>query len=118
MKYILLVDDEPINIEIMEVILTDDYEIQSAENGIECLKSIDKRVPDLLLLDIAMPEMDGIEVCKALRSNEKTKKLPIVIVSGFATEEYMTNAREAGANDYITKPYKPEKLLHVVEKYV
>ena len=83
MKYILLVDDEPINIEIMEVILTDDYEIQSAENGVECLKSIDKRVPDLLLLDIAMPEMDGIEVCKALRSNEKTKKLPIIIVSGF-----------------------------------
>lgn len=118
MKYILVADDEPMNIEIMEIILMDDYEIESVENGVECLDSIERRMPDLLLLDFSMPKMDGVEVSKNLRNNTKTKNLPIVMVSGFASEEHIKNGYEAGVNEYITKPYKPEELLRVVEKYI
>ncbi|MDH5599681.1 MAG: response regulator [Gammaproteobacteria bacterium] len=118
MKYILAADDEPMNLEIMEIILRGNYEYHAVENGIECLKSIEKRIPDLLLLDLAMPGMDGLEVCKELRNNEKTKKLPIVMVSGCASKEYVSNGFKAGVNDYITKPFNPEQVLKVVKKLI
>ena len=89
MDYILIADDELMNLEMLEIMLKDDYEIKCVENGIECIKSIDERIPDLLLLDFSMPEMDGIEVCKRLRNNENTKKLPIVFLSGFASDEHV-----------------------------
>ena len=106
------------NLEIMQMILEDDYELECVENGVECLKSIEKRIPDLLLLDFAMPEMDGLEVCKHLRSDEKTKDLPIVMVSGYASKKHISNGFKAGVNEYVTKPFKPEELLKVVELYL
>lgn len=118
MKYILLVDDEAMNLDILEEILSDDYETKSVENGIECLKSIDERIPDLLLLDFAMPEMDGVEVCKRIRSNEATKDLPVVMLSGFASEEHIEKGNDAGVNEYITKPFYPSQILEVVERYL
>lgn len=118
MKYILVADDEPMNLGIIKIILMDDYEIKCVENGVECLESIEGRMPDLLLLDFAMPEMGGIEVSKSLRSNEKTKNLPIVMISGYASEEHIKCGYEAGINDYITKPYKSEQLLNVVKKHL
>ena len=118
MKYILAADDEPMNLEIMQMILMDDYELKCVENGVECLKSIEERLPDLLLLDFAMPEMDGLEVCKRLRSNPETKNLPIVMVSGYASKEHIENGFKAGVDDYITKPFKPEEILKAVEDFV
>ena len=118
MNYILIADDEPMNLEILKIMLMDDYEIKCVENGVECIKSIDERIPDLLLLDFSMPEMDGIEVCKILRSNEKTQNLPIIILSGFASEEHIKNGREAGVNDYVTKPFTQEEILKTVAEYI
>jgi CheY-like chemotaxis protein len=118
MKYILAADDEPMNLEIMEMILMDDYELKCVETGIECLNSIEERIPDLLLLDLLMPEMDGLEVCKHLRAKDKTKDLPIVMVSGCASKEHISNGFKAGVNEYITKPFKSEQILKVVKDFI
>ena len=118
MKYILAVDDEPMNLEIIQAILLDKYEFNFLENGVECLKSIKERLPDLLLLDYAMPEMNGLEVVAQLRSNELTKLLPVVMISGFASQEHMDNGFKAGINEYITKPYKPDQLINIVQQYL
>ena len=118
MNYILIADDEPMNLEILEVMLMDNYEIKCVENGVECIKSIDERIPDLLLLDFSMPEMDGIEVCEILRSNDKTENLPIVMVSGYSSKEHISSARKAGANDYVTKPFTQEEILKAVVEYI
>lgn len=102
----------------MQMILMADYEIQCVENGVECLQSIEERIPDLLLLDFAMPEMDGVEVCKNIRSNKKTKGLPIVMVSGYGSKEHIQNGYQAGIDKYVTKPFTRGQLLTVVEEYL
>lgn len=118
MKYILAVDDEPLNLEIIQMILGGMYELHCVENGVECLESIEQRLPDLLLIDFAMPEMNGLEVCKHLRTNEKTKKLPIVMVSGYASKDHINEGFSAGVNEYVTKPFKSVQLLKVVEEFI
>lgn len=115
MKYILAADDEPVNRDIIEETLADDYEVVCVEDGQACLKSIEQRLPDLLLLDFAMPGMDGVAVCKQLRANDKSNELPIIILSGFASSGRIDEAMEAGATMYITKPFSPEELLSAVE---
>ena len=118
MDYILIADDEPMNLEILEIMLEDDYEIKCVENGVECINAIAERIPDLLLLDFSMPEMDGIEVCKRLRSDEKTQNLPIIMQSGFASEEHIKSGHDAGVNGYISKPFTQEEILKAVMEYI
>lgn len=118
MKYILAADDEPTNLLIIEEALMDDYEVDTVTDGAECLASINNRIPDLLLVDVAMPNIDGIEVCQKLRSDEKYKDLPIIMLSGFAAKEDIDRGKEAGANDYFTKPFEPSVLREIVKKYL
>ena len=115
MKYILIADDEKQNQNILEEILMDDYEFSCVSDGIECISSIENRIPDLLLLDASMPRMDGYEVCKILRSNNLTKNIPIVFLSGFASQESIDKGFEAGVDKYITKPFSPAELFKVVD---
>ena len=118
MKYILAADDEDINRDIIEEILEDDFEVKCVVDGAECLRSIEERIPDLLLLDVGMPGMDGIEVCKQLRSDEKTKNLPIFLLSGYAAKENINTGLEAGANKYISKPFSPMELLEAITDFL
>ena len=118
MKYILIADDEIINQTIFEEMLIDDYEIKIVDNGQECLHSIEERIPDLLLLDIAMPLVDGVEVCKRLRKLEKTKDLPIVLVSAYASKVDKETGMAAGANDYISKPFHIAEMLKQIKKMI
>lgn len=115
MKYILVADDEDINRDIIVDILEDNYEIKCVADGIECLESIEERIPDLLLLDVGMPNMDGLEVCKRLRAMDKTKDLSIFLVSGYAANENVTAGLNSGADKYITKPFAPKELLRLIE---
>jgi two-component system alkaline phosphatase synthesis response regulator PhoP len=113
---ILLVDDEPDILEIVSYNLRNEgYQIFTASNGIEAIKSAKKIIPHLILLDVMMPEMDGIEACEKIRD---TKGMEDVIIAFFTArgEDYSQVAGfEAGADDYITKPVKPKVLVSKVK---
>jgi len=108
---ILVVDDTPENVRLLEAVLVPSgYEVLTATSGQEALDLVATAQPDLVLLDIVMPTMDGYTVCKALRANDETAVLPVIMVtSGFGPEK--TKAIEAGADDFIPKPFNHTELL-------
>ncbi len=102
---LLIVDDEPINIRILTETLKTDYEIMFATNGRDAFETADTEKPDLILLDIVMPGMDGYEVCRRLKSNPGTSHIPIIFVSAKNEDADETRGLEIGAVDYIRKPF-------------
>ena len=101
---ILVVDDTPENIDVLIGILGRDYKIKVATNGLTALKIIEKQKPDLILLDIMMPEMGGYEVCKKLKANKETESIPIIFVTAMTDTDDEKLGLDLGAVDYITKP--------------
>ena len=103
---ILIVDDVKTNVDILVQALRDEYKLSVALDGAAALRSIDKAPPDLVLLDIVMPDLDGYEVCRRLRASESTRELPVMFLS--ALEDVQDKARgfEVGGNDYLTKPFE------------
>ena len=118
MKYILAVDDEPVNLDIIEEILGDDFEVKCVESGEACLESLKERIPDILLLDFAMPRMDGMAVLKQVRANPATANLVVIMLSGYAMADRIQYAIEEGASEYITKPFMPNELLEKLHQYL
>jgi two-component system alkaline phosphatase synthesis response regulator PhoP len=109
---ILVVDDDPDIIEILTYNLSNEgYNVKSASNGIEALKKAKKFIPDIILLDVMMPEMDGIETCSNLREIESLSKSRIIFLSARSEDFTLIAAFDAGADDYINKPVKPKILL-------
>lgn len=104
MTKILVVDDEPSSIELMVGHLPKEYEVETACNGKEALKKIKETFPDLILLDIVMPEINGYEVCRQLKSDKNTMCIPVVMVTSLMEKEDRIKAIEAGADDFINKP--------------
>ena len=110
-KTIMAIDDTPDNLALLELTLSTDYQVVTGKSGKECLDSVDEVKPDLILLDVHMPEMNGFEVCKALKESENTSTIPVIFLSaGDSLDEKMAGY-EAGADDYITKPYVEEEIL-------
>jgi len=107
---ILVVDDAPANIDVVKSILSDTYLIQAAVNGNVALKIAEKRKPDLILLDIMMPGMDGFEVCKALKADARTADIPVIFVTGKDQESDESKGLSLGAIGYITKPVNSSEL--------
>ena len=102
---ILIVDDEPKNIKLITAILKNyGYAFETAENGLEALEKAEKCSPDLILLDVMMPEMDGYEACKRLKSDPLTQHIPVVMVTSLADRDSRIRGLESGANDFLTKP--------------
>lgn len=110
---ILIVDDEPINVKLIEEILEyeDDFQCISAANGKDGLTLLDEYNPDIIILDIMMPGMSGYEVCRTIKNDKKHKFAKILMVSGKAMIEERLEGYEAGADDYITKPFVDDELL-------
>ena len=108
---ILVVDDEPLNIEIIESILGDSYELLVAYNGYDALKIMRAKPLSLLLLDLYMPKMDGFEVLKTMKSDEALKNIPVIIVTADKKDETLERVYDEGASDYISKPFKAAELL-------
>jgi len=110
---VLIVDDEPINVKLIEEILEyeQDFQYRSAFNGIDALALVDEYNPDLIILDIMMPGMSGYDVCAKIKSDKKHKIAKVLMVSGKAMIEERLQGYEAGADDYITKPFVDDELL-------
>ena len=109
---ILIVDDDPDIREILTYNLSNEgYNVKSAVNGVEALKKAKKFIPDIILLDVMMPEMDGIEACSQLREIESLSKSMVIFLSARGEDFTQIAAFDAGADDYINKPVKPKILL-------
>jgi len=109
---ILVVDDQPINIKLLQRKLErQGFEVLTAYNGKECLSVVEKNRPDLILLDVMMPEMDGIETCIHLKSNPNTETIPVIFVTARTSKEGKLEGLNVGAVDYITKPIDLDETL-------
>ncbi len=115
---VLIVDDSPVNIQVLNEILHNDYRVFFALSGKEALEIIAHKKPDIILLDIMMPEMDGYEVCRRLKVEEDTKGIPIIFISAMSSEENETRGLELGAIDYITKPVSPPIVMARVKNHL
>ena len=104
---ILIVDDVPANIEVLYKILKGDYDISFAKSGADGLRIVKRDAPDLILLDIMMPGMDGYQVCATLKGDPNTARIPVIFVTAMGAEEDESKGFEWGAIDYITKPISP-----------
>ena len=115
---ILVVEDDPDARKVLSLILRlDGFEVTSASGGPEAIQVLAEALPDLVLLDVMMPDMDGYEVCVWIRANPATARLPVVMLSAKADPESMARGLEVGANGYLAKPIKPSSLtrqLHTV----
>jgi two-component system alkaline phosphatase synthesis response regulator PhoP len=113
---ILLVDDEPDILEIVGYNLSNEgYQIITAENGVEAVKKSKKETPHLIILDVMMPEMDGIEACEIMRKNPDLKDTIITFLTARGEDYSQVAGFDAGADDYITKPIKPKVLVSKVK---
>ncbi len=115
-KRILLVDDDPDLVETVEFFLTaNDYDVIVATNGKDGLEQAEARKMDLVLLDVTMPGMDGLEVCKRLKANAMTTSIPIIMVTAEGKGDDVAHALSAGAKDYVVKPFNLEDLVERIE---
>jgi len=118
-KTILIVDDTPENLDVLKGILSPRYGVKAATNGKTCLRiATSPAPPDLILLDIMMPEMDGYEVCLQLKENPETSMIPVIFVTAKAEIDDETRGFDVGAVDYITKPVSPPVVLRRVETHL
>jgi len=117
--YIIAIDDTPYNLEILTMILVDiDVEVECVESGSEAFKLIKKRTPELILLDILMPEMDGFEVCRILKEDPSTSSIPIIFLSALDDIDSKIRAFEVGGADYITKPFNTLEVAARVKTHL
>lgn len=108
---VLVVDDDPINLQILAQALSEFYQIIMASDGKKALELSLSQSPDLILLDISLPEMDGYQVCRALKNNSKTKRVPIIFITAHDSDESELKGLQLGAADYFTKPFKIPLVL-------
>ncbi len=110
---VLVVDDNEDNLQIMSrILLGRGFEVRTARDGKSALRSLEQQLPDLVLLDIMMPEMDGIEVLDRIRANPQSASLPVILVTAKREDEDVLAGYKYGADHYITKPFTARQLLH------
>src|SRR3954451_12839451 len=113
---ILIVDDTPANLNVLSAILGKrGYRVRPAINGALALKAAQKAAPDLILLDVQMPEMDGYQVCRQLKGDAQTRDIPVIFISALDDVLDKVEAFQVGGVDYITKPFQIEEVLARVE---
>jgi two-component system cell cycle response regulator DivK len=118
-KRILVVEDQEDNRQIIrDMLSTTDYQIAEAENGEEALAAVAKQRPDLILMEIQLPSMDGYETTRRLRANSLLASTPIIAVSSYVPMGEEQKAREAGCNDFVSAPYSPRRLLAKIHQYL
>ena len=118
-RRILVVEDQEDNRQILRDLLTSaDYEMTEAENGEEALAAVAKQRPDLILMDIQLPIMDGYEATRRIKADPALKDIPIIVVTSYALSGDEGKARDAGCDAYVTKPYSPRQLLAKIREFL
>ena len=114
---LLLVDDNPNNLNILlNALRNDDYKLLVAKSGEEAIKRAEYALPDLILLDVLMPGIDGFETCKILKGNEKTKEIPVILLTNLGQEQDIKKGKELGADDYFIKAnHTPTEIVEKVK---
>ncbi|MDY7022970.1 MAG: response regulator, partial [Cyanobacteriota bacterium] len=116
---ILIVDDLPTNLAVIsEILAAVGYDVAISTSGKRALKQLELRIPDLILLDIKMPDMDGFEVCEKLKANPRTQKIPVIFITALSDTESKLKGFELGGVDYITKPFQQEEVLARVNTHL
>lgn len=113
---ILVVDDEVYILHILDFILgAENYDVVTATNGEQALQKVREEKPDLVILDIMMPKLDGYETCRLIKKDPATKAIPVILLTAKGREVDQKLGREVGAADYMTKPFSPTKLIERVQ---
>lgn len=113
---VLVVDDEVYILHILDFILgAESYEVVTATDGEQALQRVREDKPDLVILDIMMPKLDGYETCRIIKQDEETKHIPVILLTAKGREIDQKLGEEVGASDYITKPFSPAKLIERVQ---
>ena len=114
---ILIVDDEPDIVQNLKFILEKrDHKVLTAYNGLEALKKAQNERPDLILLDLMLPKMDGYKVCRLLKFDERYKHIPIIMLTARTQESDKSLGEETGADRYVTKPFDTKELLTIIKE--
>lgn len=117
-RKVLIIEDDADCRDLITLILEDEYAVTTVVNGEEALEAIERDKPDIVLLDIMIPHVDGWEVLRRLRADDRYKDLPILAVTALASEESRQRAIREGVTDYVIKPFDPDELLEVISTYV
>jgi len=118
-KKILVVEDEESLLKLESILLTTKgYLVQGVTSGLAALEAIDEEMPDLVLLDVMLPKMDGFEVCSRIKENPATKHIPVILLTAKKTPEDINRGREVGADEYITKPFKSAMVMENIAKLI
>ena len=115
--FILLVDDDPTNLRIMERTLRDTYTICTAANAEEAIEMLQERAPALVILDVMMPDVSGVDVCKLMKSTERLREVPVIFLSSCDKADDYGKGYDAGGVMYMAKPIRPARLLQMVQLY-
>ncbi len=116
-QLVLVVDDRPTTVQLVEdALVAEGYSVVSAENGAQCLRTIAEARPDLVILDINMPIMDGFEVLRSIRLKEATRDLPVIVLSVRTSDQDRFEGRLRGANEYLPKPCRMTDLVAAVRR--
>lgn len=116
-KKILIVEDEPNLLQLERILLASrGYEVKGVGDGQAALDAVTTMKPDLLLLDIMLPKIDGFEVCRQIKANAATRHMQVVLLTAKKSREDFANGEQVGADDYITKPFKAEKVIRTIQR--
>jgi two-component system alkaline phosphatase synthesis response regulator PhoP len=118
-KKILIVEDEESLLKLESILLTTKgYLVQGATTGLAALEAVADEPPDLILLDIMLPEMDGFDVCERIKTDPRTKHIPVILLTARKTPEDVARGEAVGADQYITKPFKSAMVMETIEKLI
>jgi DNA-binding response OmpR family regulator len=118
-KKILVVEDEPDILKTVQIMLEmEGYEVISASDGITALNQARQQSPDLIILDIMLPKLDGYKVCRLLKYDKKHSTIPIIVFTARSRKEDEDLAKDSGADLFITKPFNPDKLINAINQFL
>lgn len=118
-KRVLVVEDEPNIVESLSFLVRQaGYNILIARDGLSAVRTLEEHVPDLILLDVMLPRMDGFDVCKTIRADERLSHIPIIMLSAKGKDLDRRKGLELGANDYLTKPFSTREVIAKIKDYL